>query len=91
MTSAPRRRPRRTIDTAAFLAGAARMLAAGGRRAADGDPEDLAALLKLRDELDEAILEAVRGLRAGGTSWQDIGDAVGTTRQAAIMRWNPKL
>jgi len=79
------------VDTADFLAMAARIVAAAGHRVADADPEDLARLLELRDLVDEAVIEAVRGLRDAGITWEDIGAAVGTTRQAAIMRWNPKL
>lgn len=32
--------------------------------------------------------ETVRAARAAGSSWADIGRAVGTTRQAARERWN---
>lgn len=65
-----------------------RMIAAHGRRVADADPEDLAALLALRDALDDAVAAAVLGQRARhGRSWADIARATGTTRQAAQMRW----
>jgi len=69
----------------------ARVIANGGHRVADEDPEQLHQLLELRDVLDEAILDAVRGMRDAGITWQDIGQAAGTTRQAAIMRWGPRL
>lgn len=91
MVSTSRTRRRRTIDTDAYLRAVARLLTASGTRVADGDPTDLKQLLELRDVLDEAILEAVRGLRESGATWEDIGEACGTTRQAALMRWNPKL
>jgi len=84
-------RRRRTVDTPEFLAMVGRMLAAAGDRVHDADPGDLAALIALRQVLDDAILEAVRGLRAADITWEDIGAATGTTRQAAIMKWNPKL
>jgi hypothetical protein len=87
--SSARRRP--GIDTDAYLRMTARIVSGAGRRVADADPEDLAALLKLRDAVDQAILQAVAGLRASGCTWQDIGDAIGTTRQAAIMRWARKV
>lgn len=89
-TRLPRRR-RTTVDTSDFLAMTARIVAAAGRRVAEADPDDLAQLLALRELVDEAIVEAVRGLRDAGITWEDIGRAAGTTRQAAIMRWNPKL
>lgn len=85
------KRRRATVDTEDFLRLAARIVAAAGRRVAQADAEDLTQLLALRDQVDEAIVGAVRGLRAAGTTWEDIGTAAGTTRQAAIMRWNPKL
>ena len=67
-----------------------RMLVAGGRKVGQGDPEHLAQLVALRADLDEAIQVAVDGQRAGGITWQSIGDATGTTRQAALMKWAPK-
>jgi uncharacterized NAD(P)/FAD-binding protein YdhS len=64
-----------------------RLLAAASLRVADANVEDLAALIGLRERLDDAIVTAVRGLRTQGVTWQDIGDATGTTRQAAIQKW----
>lgn len=91
MRSAPTRRRRRTIDTSAYLAMVARVVTNGGIRAAEGDIEDFKQLLELRGVLDEALIEAVRGLRDSGCTWEDIGAASGTTRQAALMNWSPKL
>jgi hypothetical protein len=91
MASPPRGKQRQQIDTAAYLRMVARLLANGGKRVADEDPDDLRQLLHLREVLDLAIVEAVRGLRASGCTWQDIGDAIGTTRQAAIMRWSKRV
>jgi len=79
------------IDTDAYLAMVARVIAAGGKRVAEADPQDLRALLELRQVIDEAILEAVRGLREAGISWEEIGSATGTTRQAAIMKWTHRI
>lgn len=69
----------------------ARMLRGGSRRVAEGDVEDLKAMLSLRAELDGAIVGAVRGLRESGWTWREIGAAAGTTGQAANMRWGPLL
>jgi len=91
MATAPARRRRRTIDTDSYLVAVARLVTNGGRRVADGNVEDLAQLLELRNRLDEAILTAVAGLRDTGVTWQEIGDTIGTTRQAAIMRWAAKV
>lgn len=92
MISTSARRPaRRSVDTSDFLLMMSRMLRAAGTRVADADPEDLAALIRLREQLDKAIVDAVRGLRATGTTWEDIGAATGTTRQAAVMKWAAKM
>lgn len=69
----------------------ARIIVAAGKRAADANVEELAALIDLRQELDQAILLAVAGLRKSGATWEDIGSASGTTRQAAIMKWAQKV
>ena len=87
----PAHRRRRYVETSAYLSMLARLLTNGGARVASGDTDELAELLELREVLDEAILEAVRGLRDAGTTWSDIGAAAGTTGQAATMRWGPKL
>lgn len=81
-------KPRRTIDTATYIRFTARVIAGAGRRAAGSDQEELYQLLRLREVVDEAIVEAVRGLRTSGATWQDIADAIGVTRQAAFKRWH---
>jgi hypothetical protein len=87
----PVRRRRRYVETSAYLSMLARLLSNGGSRVADGDTSELRQLLELREVLDEAIVDAVRGLRETGATWADIGAAAGTTGQAATMRWGPKL
>ena len=80
-----RRRERETSDYAGMVR---RVLRAHGRRVADADPEDLAELVAMRDVLDEAIGEAVRGMRAQhGRSWGEVARGLGVTRQAAQMRY----
>lgn len=65
-----------------------RMVAAHGRRVADGDVEDLADLLELQKMLDGVVAQAVQGQRENhGRSWADIARAAGTSRQAAQKRW----
>jgi hypothetical protein len=63
------------------------MMRAAGRRVGDDNVEALTDLVALREYLDTVIIMAVRGLRQSGCTWQDIGDATGTSRQAAIMKW----
>jgi hypothetical protein len=91
MPSSSRRRARRTIDTSAYLAMCARVVTNGGVRAAEGDIDDFRQLLELRRVVDEAILDAVRGLRDAGVTWDELGAVSGHTRQAAIKKWNADL
>lgn len=74
-------------ETAEYGAMVRRMVRAYGRRVADRDIEELAGLAGLRQDLDAAIQDAVDGLRAQGFSWTDVGRVLGTTRQAAQMRY----
>ncbi len=74
-------------DHTAYVAFLRRVLRALGRRVGDADPEDLAEMVALRADVDEAIQGAVLGMRSRGVSWSDIGRAVGMTRQSAHERW----
>jgi hypothetical protein len=76
--------PSRTTKYGEFIR---RILRAYSRRVADGDIEALSLMTRLADELDDAIAQAVKGLRAQGYSWTEIGDRLGITRQAARQRW----
>lgn len=79
---------RRWTPTDDYLAGLTRMVRSAGRRVGREDPEQLAQLCALRDTLEDAIIDAVRGLRQSGFTWQSIGDATGTTREAAFQKWD---
>jgi len=68
-----------------------RVISALGERAAAEDPEQLRALVDLQADLQVAIYRAVAGQRAAGITWEAIGSATGTTRQAALMKWGPHL
>jgi hypothetical protein len=48
---------------------------------ADGDVEAFILMTGLADEIDAAIAEAVKGLRAYGYSWAGIGSRLGITRR----------
>ena len=78
------KRPPRQVEYAAFVR---RILRAYSRRVGDGDVEALALMLGLAEEIDTAVAEAVKGLRACGYSWAEIGSQLGITRQAAQQRW----
>jgi hypothetical protein len=64
-----------------------RMVQAAGRKMRHADAEDLRELVSIRDELEAAIRDGIDGLRADGYSWKSIGEALGTTGQAAYMRY----
>jgi hypothetical protein len=60
------------------------------RRVASGDVDALAAMTGLAIELDEAIAQAVIGLREAGYSWTEIAARIGVSRQAAQQRWGQR-
>ena len=83
----PPKRPRRTVENDEYGEFIRPILRAYSRRIADGDIEALSLMTRLVGELDDAIGQAVKGLRAQGYSWTEIGDRLGITRRAARQRW----
>lgn len=81
------RRPRRERETLEYLGAARRFIRAAGARVAHADEFELAELVALRDELEEAITAGVHGQRSYGRSWAHIGSALGITRQSAFERY----
>ena len=79
-----RRRRAENDEYASFIR---RVIRAHARRVAAGDIDALAAMTGLATELDEAIAQAVIGLRKTGYSWAEVADRLGVTRQAAQQRW----
>ena len=77
----------RAVQNDEYAAFARRVLRAYARRVADGDVEALTLMLGLSAEIDDAIAQAVQGLRGFGYSWAEIGSRLGITRQAAQQRW----
>ena len=84
MTPNRRRRRAENDEYASFVR---RVIHAHSRRVAAGDVDALADMTGLATELDEAISEAVIGLRKAGYSWAEIADRIGVSRQAAQQRW----
>ena len=80
-------RPRRVVENDEYAAFLGRVLAAYARRVAAGDVEALTLMLGLSEQIDDAIAQAVNGLRGFGYSWAEIGNRLGITRQAAQQRW----
>ena len=85
-----RRRKRRHVENDDYLRFVTRILKAAQRRIADADPEDLAAMVDLRNALDEAIDGAARGMHDAGFSWTEIARPLGISRQAALKKWGGK-
>ena len=80
-----RNRVTENYDYAAFLC---RVVRAYSRRVAAGDIEAVPDMVRLSNDVDAAIREAITELRARhGYSWTDIGLRLGVTRQAAQQRW----
>jgi hypothetical protein len=82
----PNRR-RRTVENDEYARFVLRVVRAYARRVAGGDVDALADITGLATELDEAIGQAVIGLRKAGYSWAEIAGRLGVTRQAAQQRW----
>jgi ribosomal protein S20 len=84
LTPNGRRRRAENDEYASFIR---RVIRAHAKRVAAGDIDALADMTGLATELDEAIAQAVIGLRKAGYSWADIAARLGVTRQAAQQRW----
>lgn len=84
LTPKRRRRVTENDEYAVFLR---RVIRAYSRRVARGDVDALTDMTSLADGLDQAIGDAVTGLRTHGYSWAEIGARLGITRQAAQQRW----
>jgi hypothetical protein len=71
---------------------AARIVRRAGVRVAEAyEGEDLRALAGLARVVDDALVVAVRGMREAGYSWAVIGQELGVTRQAAQLRFSPRM
>jgi hypothetical protein len=84
------------VDGAADVAGpvavrirdtARRLLGELARSGADSSLGAMAAARELSAATDAALQESVDRARSGGHSWREIGDVLGTTRQAAFQRF----
>ena len=82
----PNRR-RRSVENDEYASFVRRVIRAHARRVAAGDVDALADMTGLATEVDEAITQAITGLRSAGYSWAEIAAQLGVTRQAAQQRW----
>jgi hypothetical protein len=85
-----RKRAKRVVENDEFDAFVRRILAAYGRRVADGDVEALRTLAALSSEVDAVTRLAVAGLKRFPYSWSEIADRLGVSRQAAQMRYGDR-
>jgi hypothetical protein len=92
LTPKPRKRSKRMVENNQFDAFVRRILRAYARRVAAGDVEALHSLAVLSSEVDTVTRAAVQGLRNKpySYSWSEIGDRLGTSRQAAQMRYGDR-
>ncbi|MDL4813706.1 DUF3887 domain-containing protein [Actinomadura opuntiae] len=75
-------------EMAGTLAEAARRLAAAAASGSASAPMDaVAAAVEVTRRADDLLRRAVDTARAAGRTWQEIGDVLGTTRQAAFQRF----
>ena len=81
-------RRRRTVENDEYARFVQRVMRAYARRVAAGDVDALADMTGLATQLDEAIAQAVIGLREAGYSWAEIAARLGVSRQAAQQRWS---
>jgi hypothetical protein len=79
-----KRAPRKSV--AHTITGVRAILRSVGRRD-DMELGELRQLDELHQVLDQAITDAVSGLRSQGSSWAHIAQQLGTTRQAAQQRY----
>jgi hypothetical protein len=82
----PKRRSR-VVENDEYAAFLRRVIRAYSRRVAAGDIEAITGMAALGDHLDQAIRDAITGLRGYGYSWADIAMRLGITRQGAQQRW----
>jgi hypothetical protein len=82
-----RKRRSRVVENDEYAAFLRRVIRAYSRRVAAGDIEAVSTMARLADDLDQAIRQAITGLREYGYSWADIAMRLGITRQGAQQRW----
>lgn len=82
-----------TVETTEFAAFMRRIMRALGRRVSEGDIDSLTEITRLQAELDALLVTTVVNLRSEpwNYSWAQIGTALGTTRQAAQIRFGKHM
>jgi hypothetical protein len=83
----PPRRSQRYRETPEVVACTRRFIRVIGKRIATEDVDDLLLLRALDEELRRAWQVAIEGIRRSGFTDREIGEVLGTTRQAVEQRW----
>jgi hypothetical protein len=84
----PTKRKPQERSNEAFRRMVVRMMHAYARRVAiTGTEEDIAALVNLADDADQAVAAGILELRRQRFTWGTIAEAIGTSRQNAEKRW----
>lgn len=78
------------METPEYASMMARLIRRYGVRVGDADPIDLGRMVELRHAFDDAIVAAVRGQREAGFTWAEVGEGLGTSREAAYMRFGSR-
>jgi hypothetical protein len=69
------------------VAATRRLIRVVGKRISTEDAPDLLLLAELEQEVRRAWQVAVQGIRRSGCTDREIGEVLGTTRQAVEQRW----
>ena len=75
-------------ETAAALGDALRH---GGAQHVPAELNTVRVAARMRAVADEALQQCVERARTAGHTWQDVGDALGTSRQAAFQRFGKPI
>jgi hypothetical protein len=86
---AARRVARKADGGGEMLRTAARLVRSTGGDAKLADPETFAVIWGLQLDLESAAVAAIDGMRAKGFTWEEIGAAVGVTKNAA-SQWRKR-
>lgn len=82
---------KRVKDVEEVIGGLARQVRAVEKRAGEEDPWAVAEMLRMRDELDAAVVRTVARLRDRGYTWKDIGFNMGIGPVTAHKRYAAKI
>lgn len=83
------RRHEKNVENPEFGQAAVRMVRAMARRVGASDIAAFGMLWEFQDEIADAVVDAVDGLREKGFTWQEMADEIGVSRNA-ISQWRDR-